>query len=93
MAAGFARAVNDWIATESLDHDPRLRASIVVPMQNAEFAVDEMTRVAPDQRFVQVLCWRCTTSTGQVLLLAKLRGCRKHGLPIGIHAGSGYATR
>ncbi len=34
MAAAFAKAVNDWIAKEWLDRDPRLRASIVVPMQN-----------------------------------------------------------
>ena len=55
MGAGFARAVNDWMAAEWLDKEPRLRASIVVPMQNAELAVDEIERVAPDRRFVQVL--------------------------------------
>jgi uncharacterized protein len=38
MARAFARAVNDWIAGEWLDRDPRLRASIVVPLQNVEFA-------------------------------------------------------
>ena len=35
--------------------DARLRASIVVPMQNAEMAVDEIERCAPDRRFVQVM--------------------------------------
>ena len=55
MGAGFARAVNDWIAAEWLDKEPRLRASIVVPMQNAELAVEEIERVAPDKRFVQIL--------------------------------------
>ena len=55
MGAGFARAVNDWIAAEWLDKEPRLRASIVVPAQNPEMAVDEINRVAPDKRFVQVL--------------------------------------
>ncbi len=34
MAAAFTRALNDWVAKEWLDRDPRLRASIVVPMQN-----------------------------------------------------------
>jgi len=34
MAAAFAKAVNDWVAKEWLDRDTRLRASIVVPMQN-----------------------------------------------------------
>jgi predicted TIM-barrel fold metal-dependent hydrolase len=32
MARVFAAALNDWIAKEWLDRDPRLRASIVVPM-------------------------------------------------------------
>ena len=30
--AAFARAVNDWMAREWLDREPRLRASIVVPI-------------------------------------------------------------
>ena len=55
MAAAFARAVNDWLAKEWLDRDPRLRASIVVPLQNIEYAVDEIERCAKDQRFVQIL--------------------------------------
>ena len=55
MGAAFARAINDWIAREWLDRDDRLRASIVVPMQNPELAVDEIERVAADRRFVQVL--------------------------------------
>src|SRR6266850_1989289 len=33
MAAAFCKAINDWIAAEWLARDPRLRASIVVPMQ------------------------------------------------------------
>src|SRR5262245_9465655 len=52
MAAGFARALNDWIVAEWLDRDPRLRASIVVPLQNIEHAVDEVDRRAQDPRFV-----------------------------------------
>jgi predicted TIM-barrel fold metal-dependent hydrolase len=33
MAAGFCKAINDWVAAEWLARDKRLRASIVVPMQ------------------------------------------------------------
>ena len=55
MAAAFAKAINDWVAKEWLDRDPRLRASIVVPMQNTDYAVAEIERCAPDNRFVQVL--------------------------------------
>ena len=31
LAAALARALNDWIAAEWLDRDPRLRASIILP--------------------------------------------------------------
>ena len=55
MAAGFASALNDWIAKEWLDKEPRLRASIIVPSQNPEMAVDEINRCAADRRFVQVM--------------------------------------
>ena len=55
MAKAFASAVNDWVRAEWLDRDPRLRGSIVVPMQNIEYAVDEVNRCAADKRFVQVL--------------------------------------
>jgi predicted TIM-barrel fold metal-dependent hydrolase len=55
MAAAFAKGVNNYVAKEWLDRDPRLRASIVVPMQNTELAVAEIERCAVDKRFVQVL--------------------------------------
>src|SRR5690349_22189241 len=50
MAAAFAKAINSWLAKEWLDRDPRLRASIVVPLQNVELAVDEIERCAADKR-------------------------------------------
>src|SRR5665213_2546139 len=53
MAKAFCSALNDWVAKEWLDRDPRLRASIVIPMQNTEYAVDEIERLAKDKRFVQ----------------------------------------
>jgi len=91
MARAFARAVNDWIVKEWLDRDPRLRASIVVPLQNVEFAVDEIERCAKDPRFVQVL----VLAMGEVPLGRRqfwpiYAAAERHGLPIGIHAGSAY---
>src|SRR4051794_12004990 len=55
MAADFCRAINDWIATEWLSRDARLRASIVVPMQDPDLAVEEIERRAGDHRFVSIL--------------------------------------
>jgi uncharacterized protein len=91
MGAGFARAVNDWIAAEWLDKEPRLRASIVVPMQNAELAVEEIDRVAADKRFVQILLLVMHDHPlGKRHYWPIYAAAEKHGLPVGIHAGSAY---
>jgi predicted TIM-barrel fold metal-dependent hydrolase len=91
LGAAMARAVNDWIAREWLDRDPRLRASIVVPQQNAELAAAEIERCAGDHRFVQVML----LVSGELPLGRRQNwpiyaAAERHGLPIGIHAGSSY---
>lgn len=91
MAAAIAHAMNDWMARELLDREPRLRASIVVPMQNAELAVEEIERCSTDKRFVQVLL----LAMGDVPLGRRAwwpiySAAERHNLPIGIHAGSNY---
>ena len=91
MAAAFARALNQWIAREWLDRDPRLRASIVVPLQNVELAVDEIERCAPDRRFVQVLVLAMgEVPLGRRSLWPVYAAAERHGLPVGVHAGSAY---
>jgi len=87
----MSRAVNDWIVREWLDKDPRLRASIVVPQQNAELAVAEIERCAADRRFVQVLL----LVSGELPLGRRQNwpiyaAAERHGLTLGIHAGSTY---
>jgi predicted TIM-barrel fold metal-dependent hydrolase len=91
MGAAFACAINDWIAREWLDRDDRLRASIIVPMQNPELAVDEIERVAPDRRFVQVLLLAgAEQALGKRHWWPIYAAAERHGLPVGIHAGSTY---
>jgi len=91
MAAALCRAANDWIADEWLDHDPRLRASIVVPSQNPDLAAEEIERRARDPRFVQVLVLAgLDMPLGRRLYWPIHRAAEKHGLPLGIHAGSTY---
>lgn len=91
MARAFARALNDWIAAQWLDRDPRLRASIVVPMQNVEYAVDEIERCAKDYRFVQVLVLAMQEMPlGRRLFWPVYEAAERHALPIGIHAGSSF---
>jgi predicted TIM-barrel fold metal-dependent hydrolase len=74
-----------------LDRDARLRASIVIPVQNVAMAVDEIERRAADPRFVQVLF----LAMGEQLLGRRqywpiYAAAEKYDLAIGIHAGSSY---
>jgi hypothetical protein len=91
MAAAFCRAVNDWIAKEWLDAEPRLRASIMVPAQNPELAAEEIERRADDHRFVQVLLLAgLDMPAGRRFYWPIYRAAEKHAMPVGIHAGSMY---
>jgi uncharacterized protein len=91
LAAALCGAINRWLAAEWLDHDKRLRASIVVPVQNPQYAAAEIEKYADDNRFVQILL----LGMGEMLLGRRYywpiyRAAVTHGLPVGIHAGSAY---
>jgi predicted TIM-barrel fold metal-dependent hydrolase len=91
MAAALCAAINDWIAKELLDREPRLRASILVPPHNPELALAEIERVAADRRFLQVLLF----AMGDMLLGRRLywpiyAAAERLDLTIGVHAGSTY---
>jgi predicted TIM-barrel fold metal-dependent hydrolase len=91
MGAVICSAVNDWIAKELLDRDPRLRASMLLPIQNPELAAKEIERLAPDRRFVSVL----VLVMGETLLGNRrywpiYKAAEKHRLPICVHAGSTF---
>jgi predicted TIM-barrel fold metal-dependent hydrolase len=91
MAAALCGAVNEWIAREWLDREPRLRASIVLPIQNPKNCVEEIERRADDKRFVQVLVPVMGEMTlGRRYYWPIYEACERHGLAVGIHAGSSY---
>jgi uncharacterized protein len=91
LAAALARAVNDWMAHEWLDRDPRLRASIVVPPQSPELAVEEIERCAGDPRFVQVLLLAMSDMPlGRRQYWPIYAAAERHRLTVGIHAGGSY---
>ena len=78
LSAAICRATNAWIAAEWLDKDDRLRASIVIPVQNTELAVDEIERWASDRRFVQILLLGAHESLSRLSPpLANLQGGRE----------------
>ncbi|MFM9938922.1 MAG: amidohydrolase family protein [Hyphomicrobiaceae bacterium] len=89
MGAAVCRAVNDWVAKEFLDKDPRFRASIIVPPQSPELAVEEIERSAGDKRFVQVMIPAAVEMMlGRRYYWPLLAACEKRKLPLGLHAGS-----
>ncbi len=55
VAVALAAAVNDWQVREWLEPEPRLRGSVVVPIQLPAAAAAEIGRALEDPRFVQVL--------------------------------------
>ncbi len=89
-AADMARAVNDWQIAEWLDKDPRLRASLVVPTQNPERAVEEIHRLGHHPGFIQVLLMvRSQMPYGKRYYWPIYEAAEQYGLTIGIHAGGG----
>lgn len=87
-AAALCHALNDWQHEALLSPEPRLRASIAVPIESPELAADEIRRCARDPRFVQVLL-----STGGELGYGRRRywpiyaAAAEAGLPIAAHTG------
>jgi uncharacterized protein len=91
FAAALARGINQWLAKEWLDRDPRLRASIVIAPENTELAVDEIERCAADRRFVQVMVLAAgERPLGKRGYWPIYRAAERLGLPVGIHAGSSF---
>jgi predicted TIM-barrel fold metal-dependent hydrolase len=91
MAAALCRAVNDWVAAEWLARDDRLRASILVPMQNMDLAVAEIERRAGDPRFVGVLVLAMLDQPlGRRGYWPVYAAAERHRLPLLIHAGGLY---
>jgi predicted TIM-barrel fold metal-dependent hydrolase len=91
LAAAFARALNDWLAAEWLDRDPRYRGSAVLPIQSTEKCVAEIERRAADKRFVQVLLLVMGEHPlGKSMYWPIYAAAEAHGFTVGIHAGSSY---
>lgn len=87
-AAALASAVNDWQTHEWLDPEPRLRGSILVPIQDPALAAAEIDRVGHLPGFVQVLLpVRSEAPYGNRRYYPVYEAARRHDLAIGIHFG------
>ena len=91
FAAALSRAINDWVVAEWLEREPRLRASILIPIQDPELAVAEIERRAVDKRFVQVLVPAAAEMPfGRRFFWPIYAAAEKYELPLCIHAGSTF---
>ena len=87
FAAALCRAVNDWQLAEWTSREPRLKASVVVPCEDAVASVAEIERRAGDRNFVQVLLLsRTAEPLGQRRYWPIYAAAERAGLPVAVHA-------
>jgi predicted TIM-barrel fold metal-dependent hydrolase len=90
LGAALCRAVNDWQTAEWLEPEPRLRASIVLPCEDAGLSVAEIERLAGQAGFVQAMMLvRTLEPMGRRRYWPIYEACERHGLPVAVHFG-GY---
>ena len=84
----LARAVNDWQVNDWVNPEPRLRASIVLPYENADLSAEEIHRCGPNPAFVQILLIaRTKDPLGNRKYWKIYEAASEYNLPIGIHFG------
>lgn len=88
MGAAMATAANRWQIADWLEHEPRLRASVIIPHEDGDLAADEIRRFGDDPRFVQVLMLiRTAEPLGRRKYWKIYEAAVEHGLPVGVHFG------
>ncbi len=88
LAAALATAVNQWQVDAWFAPEPRLRASIVVPVQLPDLAAAEIARWAEHAGFVQVvLPVRSEALYGNRRYWPIFEAATQHDLVVGIHYG------
>ena len=86
LSAAMATAINRWQLEVMARPEPRLRASIVVPFEDAGQSVAEIERHGADRHFAQVfMLTRSMDPLGNRRYWPIYKAAAEHGLPIGIH--------
>jgi predicted TIM-barrel fold metal-dependent hydrolase len=102
-AAALSHAVNEWQLETWVRPEPRLRAGLVVPQEDAAFAVEEIDARAGDPAFVQILISpRSSDPLGHRRYWPIYEAAQRAGRPIALHVqgfsgghastASGYPT-
>ena len=87
LSAAIAHATNEWQIEEWTSRDVRLRASVVVPYEDAAASAKEIELRAGDKNFAQVLMLtRTAEPPGGRRYWPIYAAAEAAGLPIGIHA-------
>jgi hypothetical protein len=85
--AALCRGVNDWMRTEFLERDDRLRAGLVLPTLDPDAAAAEVERLGGDPGFVQVLLpIRTEAPYGNPRYHRVWEAAERAGLAVGLHA-------
>ena len=87
-------ATNEWQLADWTSRDKRLKASVVIPFEDAAASVKEIERCAPEADFAQVfMLTRTNEPLGQRRYWPIYEAAAAAGLPVGIHAfGNGGWT-
>ncbi len=88
FGAALCAALNDWQIAEWTEPEPRLKAAITIPAEDAEASVAEIERSAPKSDFVSIfLTTRTAEPLGRKRYWPIFAAAERTGLALGIHTG------
>jgi uncharacterized protein len=88
LSAALCSAINEWQIAEFTSREPRLKASIQIPNEDAAAAVAEIERHAGNQAFLQIQLGSATSEPiGRRRYWPIFEAAQRVGLPIGMHVG------
>ena len=88
LSAALSSAINDWQVAAFTAPEPRLRASILIPSEDAAAAVAEIDKRATDRNFAQIqLTSRTPEPLGRPRYWPIFEAAEHYGFPIGLHVG------
>jgi len=88
FGAALCSALNDWQVAEWTEPEPRLKAAITIPAEDAEASVAEIERCAQRRDFVSIfLATRTQEPLGRKRYWPIFAAAVQTGLTLGIHTG------